>query len=169
MLGQLFSFHLPSWEPTLNCRRGSQERSVISSSWTASLMLPQERCWVGLGHYHVGFRSLCRWSWGHSSLQETFDESALWDRAVNTWCFARFTDVASREVSCLPIGMILIIPERNNRSNPHPMGEMLSMSGKPLPLLPGCPLWFGGLLIERVHQPKHLLSASSQLWHWLYK
>ena len=115
MLGQLFSFHLPSWEPTLNFRRGSQERSVISSSWTASLMLPQERCWVGLGHYHVGFRSLCRWSWGHSSLQETFDESALWDRAVNTWCFARFTDVASREVSCLPIGMILIIPERNNR------------------------------------------------------
>ena len=48
-------------------------------------------------------------------------------------------------------------------------GKRLTMSGEPLPLLPGWPVWFGGLLIERVQQPKHLLSVSSQLCHWLYK
>lgn len=39
------------------------------------------------------------------------------ETAVNTWwlCFALFTDVASRKVSCLPIGMTLITPEKNNR------------------------------------------------------
>lgn len=37
---------------------------------------------------------------------------------------------------------------------------MLSMSGSPLPLLPGWPVRFGGLLTERVHQPKRLLQLA---------
>lgn len=55
------------------------------------------------------------------------------ETAVNTWwlCFALFTDVTSRKVSCLPIGMILITPEKNNRIRiPERMVTSERMFGK---------------------------------------